>query len=176
MASPAHDFTRLQKMAIFLVALGTEKAREILADVDLETVEKINTAIVGLGSVPPEVKAAVMIEFGDFFFKDKPLSGKFAELGEKKAGPAKKTRAPSSPGKATKSKKTQPSAAKTATVKKKKPPASTTPPAPTAKDEETNILKTLQKLRERVDPGKIDWSRAGYDFGEGFKGPGKERR
>ena len=159
MASPAHNFTHLQKMAIFLIALGKEKAREILAEVDLETIEKINTAIAELGPVPPEVKATVMIEFGDFFFKDKPLSGKFMDLGEKKAAPPKKTR---------------PAPTKTAAAKKKKASLSTTPSS-TAKDEETNILKTLQKLRERVDPGKIDWGRAGYDFGEGFAGPDKER-
>ena len=159
MASPAHNFTRLQKMAIFLIALGKEKAREILAEVDLETIEKINTAIAELGPVPAEVKATVMIEFGDFFFKDKPLSGKFMGLGEKKAPPPKKTR--STP-------------TKTGAAQKKQAPLSTTPSS-TAKDEETNILKTLQKLRERIDPGKIDWSRAGYDFGEGFAGPDKGR-
>ena len=159
MASPAHNFTRLQKMAIFLIALGKEKAREILAEVDLETIEKINTAIAELGPVPAEVKATVMIEFGDFFFKDKPLSGKLMDLGEKKEPPLRKTR--SAP-------------TKTAAAQKKQAPLSTTPSS-TAKDEETNILKTLQKLRERIDPGKIDWSRAGYDFGEGFAGPDKGR-
>ena len=160
MASPAHNFTHLQKMAIFLIALGKEKAREILAEVDLETIEKINTAIAELGPVPAEVKATVMIEFGDFFFKDKPLSGKFAGLGEKKAPPPKKTR--SAPK-------------KTAAAQKDQASLSTTTSSSTAKDEEANILKTLQKLRQRVDPGKIDWSLAGYDFGEGFAGPDKGR-
>ena len=159
MASPAHNFTRLQKMAIFLIALGKEKAREILAEVDLETIEKINAAIAELGPVPAEVKATVMIEFGDFFFKNKPLSGKFVGLGEKKVPPPKKTR--SAP-------------TKTGAAQKKQAPLSTTPSS-TAKDEETNILKTLQKLRQRVDPGKIDWSLAGYDFGEGFTGSEKGR-
>ncbi len=160
MTAPAHNFTRLQKMAIFLIALGKEKAREILADVDLETVEKINRAIAELGPVSPEVKATVMIEFGDFFFKDKPLSGKIVGLGEKKAPPPKKT--PSAPKKAAAPQKNQAS-------------PSTIASSSTAKDEEANILKTLQKLRQRVDPGKIDWGLAGYDFGEGFAGPEKGR-
>ena len=159
MTAPAHNFTRLQKMAIFLIALGKEKAREILADVDLETVEKINRAIAELGPVSPEVKATVMIEFGDFFFKDKPLSGKFVGLGEKKVHPPKKTRSASTK--------------MTATQKKQASLSTTT--SSTAKDEEANILKTLQKLRQRVDPGKIDWSLAGYDFGEGFTGSEKGR-
>ena len=37
-------------------------------------------------------------------------------------------------------------------------------------DEEAAILNTLEKLRQKLDPGEIDWGRAGYDFGEGFKG------
>ena len=159
MTAPAHNFTRLQKMAIFLIALGKEKAREILADVDLETVEKINRAIAELGPVSPEVKATVMIEFGDFFFKDKPLSGKFVGLGEKKVPPPKKTR----------------SASTKTTATQKKQASLSTSSSSTAKDEEANILKTLQKLRQRVDPGKIDWSLAGYDFGEGFTGSEKGR-
>ena len=71
-------------------------------------------------------------------------------------------------------KKTRSAPTKTGAAQKKQVPLSTTTSS-TAKDEETNILKTLQKLRERIDPGKIDWSRAGYDFGEGFAGPDKGR-
>ena len=48
-------------------------------------------------------------------------------------------------------------------------------PTQSPQDDEATILNTLQKLRERVDPNKIDWGRAGYDFGEGFKGTGRDR-
>ena len=43
-------------------------------------------------------------------------------------------------------------------------------------DEERAILRTLDKLRQHLDPGKVDWGKAGYDFGEGFKGPDARRR
>ena len=152
MASPAEGYTRLQKVAIFLIVLGVDKAREVLADLDLETVEQINAAMAALGPIPPEVRAAVMIEFSDFFYHGKPLSAKL----KPKPGPKKTPAAP----KAAKKKQTEP------------PPAAA---APTA-EEEKNILSTLEQLRKRVDPGSIDWSRAGYDFGEGFQGPSKGRR
>ena len=42
--------------------------------------------------------------------------------------------------------------------------------------EEHAILHTLDKLKRKVDPGQIDWGKAGYDFGDGFKGPDPERR
>ena len=84
MASPAEGFTRLQKIAIFLLVVGQEKAREILADVDLEAIERINATIASLGPLAPEVKAAVMIEFAGFFYEDKPLLGKAQIAGGKK--------------------------------------------------------------------------------------------
>lgn len=34
----------------------------------------------------------------------------------------------------------------------------------------------LSKLKDKVDPGKIDWGKAGYDFGEGFSGSGQRPR
>ncbi|MEC8931294.1 MAG: hypothetical protein VYB08_07740, partial [Candidatus Latescibacterota bacterium] len=42
--------------------------------------------------------------------------------------------------------------------------------------EEQASLHALEHLRRRLDPGKIDWGRAGYDFGDGFKGPSDDRR
>ena len=83
MASPIDRFTRLQKIAIFLIAMGPEKSREILGDFDLETIESINAAMQSLKGVTPQEKAATMIEFGDFFYKDKPLSTKLKESAKK---------------------------------------------------------------------------------------------
>ena len=103
MASPADGLTRLEKVAVFLIALGEHKAREVLADIDLRTVEQINSAILKLGPVRPEVKAAVMIEFSDYFYKDKPLSEKLAEPPRKKKSGAKtKPGAETKPGAKTK--------------------------------------------------------------------------
>ena len=34
MASPADRFTRLEKIAVFLIAMGEARSREILADFD----------------------------------------------------------------------------------------------------------------------------------------------
>ena len=42
---------------------------------------------------------------------------------------------------------------------------------PALSDEEQAILLTLDKLRRKVDPGQIDWGRAGYDFGDGSREP-----
>ena len=167
MASPAEGFTRLQKIAIFLLVVGQEKAREILADVDLGAIERINATIASLGPLTPEVKAAVMIEFAGFFYEDKPLLGKAQKAGGKKTAAAQ-------PDAKTSKKKRPATSQSDAKTSKQQPPQ--TSPASTPKDDEGTILETLRKLRERVDPGKIDWSRAGYDFGEGFKGPEKDRR
>ena len=79
MSSPTDRFSRLEKIAVFLIAMGEERAREILAAMDLSTIEKINDAIGGLGEITAKEKASVMIEFGDFFYKDKPLASKLYE-------------------------------------------------------------------------------------------------
>ena len=89
MPTPTNRLTRLQKIAIFLIVMGEDKAREILGDLDLETIESINAAMQSLKDITPQEKAATMIEFGDFFYKDKPLSTKLKEPA-KKQGPAKK--------------------------------------------------------------------------------------
>ena len=59
-------FTKMQKVAIFLIALGEDRTREILADVDLDTVQQVNAAIASLGKITPEEKAGVMLEFAHF--------------------------------------------------------------------------------------------------------------
>jgi len=151
MASPADHFTRLQKIAIFLIVIGEERTREILADLDVETIEQLNAAIASLGQLTPHAKAAVMIEFGDMFYKDIPLKAKLAEP-ELPTPPAPPTPSPTS--------------TQTPTLPSPPPP----PPAQSKEDEET-IRNALQHLKRRVDPGGIDWGRAGYDFGEGFRGP-----
>ena len=79
MPTPTNRLTRLQKIAIFLVVMGEDKAREILGDLDLETIESINAAMQSLKDITLQEKAATMIEFGDFFYKDKPLSTKLKE-------------------------------------------------------------------------------------------------
>ena len=167
MASPADGLTRLHKVAVFLITIGEEQARELLDDVVLRTVEQINTAILELGPLRPEVKAAVMIEFSDFFCNGKPLVEKLAKPEAKRQAPAGgKTRSGKKPG------KKQPAAGKKPTAKKPPPAAPAEDPA----GEEVDIAATLEKLRQRIDPGKIDWGRAGYDFGDGFKGLDQDRR
>ena len=147
MASPTDRFTRLQKIAIFLIVMGENRAREILGDLDLDTIESINTAMHSLKDITPQEKAATMIEFGDFFYKDKPLSAQINKPQAKKA-PSKK---------------------QTPTVK--------APSVVSLADlDEKTIAETLSKLKDKVDPGKIDWGRAGYDFGEGFGGSSKRPR
>jgi len=152
MASPADRFTRLQKIGIFLVVMGEEKARQILAGLDVDTIEQINAAIEDLDPVTSQEKAAVMIEFADFFYKDKPLTAK-----------------------------PKPSLSSSAPPPKTSPPTSASPqkhaPPPVRQEgDESTVLNALRQLKRRVDPGGIDWSRAGYDFGEGFKGPHGSRR
>jgi len=68
MTTPADRFTRLEKVGVFLSALGEERAREILANLDLDTVEQLNDSIRGLGKVSAVEKASVMLEFAHFSF------------------------------------------------------------------------------------------------------------
>ncbi|MGY8825341.1 MAG: hypothetical protein ACKVJG_15625 [Candidatus Latescibacterota bacterium] len=67
MSSSTDRFTRLEKIAVFLIVMGEERAREILADMDLPTIEQINDAIGDLGEIPPKKRPSVMIKLGDFF-------------------------------------------------------------------------------------------------------------
>ena len=147
MASPTDRFTRLQKIAIFLIVMGEDKAREILVDLDLDTIESINAAMQSLKDITPQEKAATMIEFGDFFYKDKPLSAQINKPQAKKAPSKKQT------------------------------PAAQAPSVVSLADlDEKTIAATLSTLKDKIDPGKIDWGKAGYDFGEGFGGSSKRPR
>ncbi len=147
MASPTDRFTRLQKIAIFLIVMGEDKAREILGELDLDTIESINAAMQSLKDITPQEKAATMIEFGDFFYKDKPLSAQINKPQAKKAPSKKQT------------------------------PAAQAPSVVSLADlDEKTIAATLSKLKDKIDPGKIDWGKAGYDFGEGFGGSSKRPR
>jgi len=147
MASPTDRFTRLQKIAIFLIVMGENKAREILGDLDLDTIESINAAMQSLKDITPQEKAATMIEFGDFFYKDKPLSAQVNKPQAKKAPSKKQT------------------------------PTAKAPSVGSLADlDEKTIAETLSKLKDKIDPGKIDWGKAGYDFGEGFGESSKRPR
>ena len=165
MASAADRFSRLEKLAIFLIALGEERTREILADVDVDTLQHLNGAIAGLGDVSASEKAAVMLEFAHFFYADEPISAPSLPSPATVPGsklPVSKPKRRNTPGPAAKDGK-----AGHLDLSGKEPALN---------DEEQAILHTLDKLRRKVDPGQIDWGRAGYDFGDGFKGFDEGRR
>lgn len=177
MPSPADRFTQLQKVAVFLIALGEERARLLLASMELPTIERLNQTIAALGLVTPEEKAAVMLEFADFFFEGKSLPAPLANPAATKPAPLPpkaKTAPPTYQAK--------PKAANKPPVSKpasSPPPKTKMPPAllpPAAKNDDQTARDALKKLREQVDPKQINWGRAGYDFGEGFKGPKGDRR
>ena len=183
MPSPADRFTQLQKVAIFLIALGQERARLLLASMEMPTIERINQTIVTLGPVTSEEKAAVMLEFADFFFEGKSLPAPLANPAAPKSVPPPKAKsAPAAPKPKAAPPQAKPTAAKTPPAAKpaaNPPPKTKTPPAllpPAAKNDDQTTRDALQKLREQVDPKQINWGRAGYDFGEGFKGPKGDRR
>lgn len=157
MPNPLDRFTRLEKVAVFLIALGEERTREILAEVDLDTIEQLNAAILGLGVVSVEEKAAIMLEFAEFFYEDKPIGDQSIKAAPKRA-----------------QKKTAGKAPKTLPAQMPKKSAEKTDDE-MAKQEQA-ILHTLEKLRQQIDPGQIDWGKAGYDFGDGFKGPEDRKR
>jgi hypothetical protein len=177
MASAADRFDRLQKLAIFLIALGQERTREILADVDVNTLNHLNGAMASLGKVTAEEKAAVMLEFAHFFFEDEPLPGTPAAPTLSPPTPPAGKMPPKgrSPLRPSERRRTGEGSSKD---QQKKPtgPMDLSATKPGLSDEEQAILHTLDKLRRKVDPGQIDWGKAGYDFGDGFKGPGGDRR
>ena len=155
MPSAADRFTRLEKVAIFLIMLGEERTREILSDVDLNTVEQLNRAMLNLGDISAEEKAAVMLEFAHFFYQDKPIA----------TGTAAPPVAPTQTGPPSPTQQSQESSS----------PVEHNLSSSKKSADELAILRTLEKLRQHLDPSKIDWGKAGYDFGEGFKGPGGPR-
>lgn len=201
MPSPADRFTRMQKLAIFLIALGQERTREVLEDVDLDSIEHLNAAIRGLGPVSAGEKASVMLEFAQFFFGNQTLT----ELGQepvppdtspappaglppKGGAPARRQPRPDGPtprsgdagrpGRPAGTGWVLPGGEKPETGEPEtgKPDESEENRGRAQADEEHAILTTLEQLRRRLDPGQIDWGRAGYDFGDGFKGPDQDRR
>lgn len=186
MSSSADRFTRLEKVAVFLIALGEERTREILADVDLETVERLNASIRGLVQVTAEEKASVMLEFAHFFYADEPIQ----DLQPPTEPPTPGLPKTADPEAGAASFEIQPLAGETpqSAPARERPDrmddAGAAPPRAATQtgaaggqsDEERAILQTLEKLRQHLDPGKVDWGRAGYDFGEGFKGPDARRR
>lgn len=159
MPSPTERFTRLEKIAVFLIVMGEERAREILAEMELSTIEQINGAIGGLGEITAKEKASIMIEFGDFFYKNIPLASKLGE--EPQTAPKKKASA-----------QAKEAPVKVSPAQKKKRPQGKAV-AQQAAEEET-ATAALEKLKQQAD--KIDWSKAGYDFGDGFKGLDERRR
>ena len=178
MPIPLDRFTRLEKVAVFLIALGEERTREILAGVDLDTIEQLNAAIQGLGTVSAEEKASIMLEFAEFFYRDKPIGGKAATAAPKrrregKPRPAAGTKPAGATGLPRERQKTGDTAG--ASVGDEASQTDASPSEDLAKQEQA-ILNTLEKLRQRLDPGQIDWGKAGYDFGDGFKGPDDRRR
>lgn len=182
MPSPADRFTQLQKVAIFLIALGEERARLLLASMELPTIERINQTIAALGPVTPEEKAAVMLEFADFFFEGKALPASLADPAAPKPAPLPPKAKAAPPTYQAKPGPAKPKIAPAQKLPSPKPAASPktkTPPAllpPAAKNDDQTARDALDKLREQVDPKQINWGRAGYDFGEGFKGPKGDRR
>ncbi|MEE2658072.1 MAG: hypothetical protein VX733_06160 [Candidatus Latescibacterota bacterium] len=160
--SPADRFTRLQKVAVFLIALGEERTREILSDVDLDTIEQLNAAMASLGAVSAEEKASVMLEFAHFFYADEALPGP--------SSPVPSSAQPESLGPPVIELSME-----SAAPPQKLDDLSTKKDDPLS-DEEAAILKTLDQLRTRLNPGQIDWGRAGYDFGDGLEGSDPDRR
>lgn len=165
MASAADRFSRLEKLAIFLIALGQERTREILADVDVDTLQHLNGAMAGLGDISAAEKAAVMLEFAHFFFEDRPLAPDQPVAPDQAAPDAAPSLGATPTPKAPKPKRRP---ARDATL-------DLSTPQPDLSNEEQAILHTLDKLRRKVDPGQIDWGKAGYDFGDGFKGSSSDR-
>ena len=182
-ASSADRFTRLEKVAVFLIALGEERTREILADVDLDTIEQLNESMRSLGAVSAEEKASVMLEFAQFFYQDKPISGAGPDMAppappaRPRSRPAAESGTPKSTAARGRTKKSATKADQaTPQSQPKKPPVEHELKTQKQIAEELAILQTLERLRQRLDPEKIDWGKAGYDFGDGFKGPEEERR
>ena len=169
MASAADRFSRLEKLAIFLIALGEERTREILADVDVDTLQHLNGAIAGLGDLSAEEKAAVMLEFAHFFYADEPITDPGGVSIPPTASTGPPTPSSDKPG-------GKPPGKKAAKRRQAPGQLDLSGKKPVLSDEEQAILKTLDKLRRKVDPGQIDWGRAGYDFGDGFKGTDGDRR
>ena len=172
---PADRFTRMEKIAVFLIALGGERAREIINDLDLTTVEQLNTAIQSIGSTTSMEKAAIMLEFARFFYCNEPVQGSDSTTTRFKdhqpLNPNKTTKTKSQPRSCDISREITSEIVRNSEhlldkASKKKPESGI----------EKKVHQMLEKLRQHLDPETIDWGRAGYDFGDGFKGPTDKNR
>jgi hypothetical protein len=170
MPSPSDRFTQIEKVAIFLIAIGQDKTRQALADLDFGTIEQINRAMAGLGELSVQERAAVMIEFGDLFFKGIPLKSKLEPPPSQPTAASLQEASPGLPA-------TSRSAPINTPVDRAQPEPTASREGPPAASHEQAARHAMEHLRERVDPTQIDWGRAGYDFGEGFRGPtgGRDR-
>ena len=172
---PADRFTRMEKIAIFLIALGDERAREIINDLDLNTVEQLNTAIQSISSTTSIEKAAIMLEFARFFYCNEPVQGSDSTTTRSKdhqrLNPNKTTEAKSQPRSCDISREIT-----SGIVHNSEHFLDKSSKKKSGSGIEKTVLQILEKLRQRLDPEKIDWGRAGYDFGDGFKGPTDKNR
>ena len=271
MGSPADRFTRLQKVAVFLIALGEDRVRPLLTGLGAGTLEQLNAAILGLGDVTPRERAAAMLEVEAYLRHGTPLRpgpgetdppGRPAttpgrrraasppprpETGWRRGGepepgaegqpwaapgrepgsgpggerepevPGQPWAAPPSPPATQTPRPDRPRSADTPVRPGlgRRPGMDPAPPAPrgagasaarglrpyrpldsagappkghertaggppTANPPEANAgdkaaNEALRRLRRRLDEGGIDWGRAGFDFGEGFAGPPRDR-
>ncbi len=160
MSSSSSRFTRLEKICVFLLVMGKERSREILADMDLNTIQKINITITSLGAVTAREKAAIMIEFGDFFYKDIPLSSKLKNGDE----PMSKQGIPVNCVVQDKS---------SADFLSKQIENYSSDDQKESDDEKI-VSKALDSFK--LYAPKINWSNAGYDFGEGYRGLDEKNR
>tara|TARA_B100001094_G_C18075733_1_gene742514 strand:+ start:148 stop:630 length:483 start_codon:yes stop_codon:yes gene_type:complete len=160
MSSAPNRFTRLEKICVFLIAMGKERSREILADMDLNTIQKINITMTSLGVITAREKAAIMIEFGDFFYKDIPLSSKLKNSDESMSKKRKPTNV-----------MVQDKHSADFLAKQAQNHSSDGDIEP---DEDKIVSMALDSFK--LNASKINWSNAGYDFGEGYRGLDEKNR
>ena len=160
MSSTSNRFTRLEKICVFLIAMGKDRAREILADMDIDLIQKINATMISLGHVTALEKATIMIEFGDFFHKAAPLSSKLGKTDSKAFQKSKFSN--SSP---------KNESLDDFTVEDVK---NNLINEHLVSDDEEVVVKALKSFKSYAS--KIYWKKAGYDFGEGFQSLGEKDR
>ena len=161
MSSSSKRFTRLEKICVFLIVMGKDRAREILADMDIDLIQKINATMISLGNVTALEKATIMIEFGDFFHKDAPpLSSKLGKTDSKTFQKNKFSN--SSP---------KNESLDDFTVEEVE---NNLIDEHLVSDDEEVVVKALELFKSYAS--KINWKKAGYDFGEGFQGLGEKDR
>lgn len=60
---PAFDLTARQKAAVLVLQLGRDESSRVLAELGEAELEELSTEIARMGTVPPDVSAAVLAEF-----------------------------------------------------------------------------------------------------------------